>query len=36
MAIHCNPLSQMLYSHTRKQALKDIHLINITEQAKQA
>ncbi|WP_321404383.1 hypothetical protein [Maridesulfovibrio sp.] len=33
MAIHCDPLFKMIYSYTRKQALENGNLIDVTEQA---
>ncbi len=36
MVIYCDPLFQMIYSYTRKQALKDGNFIDVTEQAKKA
>ncbi|WP_419783394.1 hypothetical protein [Maridesulfovibrio sp.] len=34
MVISCDPLLQMIYSYTRKQALENVNLIDVTEQAK--
>ncbi|WP_432735717.1 DUF6573 family protein [Maridesulfovibrio sp. FT414] len=34
MVIYCDPLFRMIYSYTRKQALEDGNLIDVTEQAK--
>ena len=35
MAIHCDPVFAMIYSYTRKQALEDGNLIDVTGQAKE-
>ncbi len=35
MVIYCDPLFRMVYSYTRKQAIEDGNLIDVTEQAKQ-
>jgi hypothetical protein len=35
MVINCDPLLQMVYSYTRKQAREDGNLIDVTEQAEQ-
>ena len=32
MVIYCDPLFQMIYSYTRKQALEDGNFIDVTEQ----
>lgn len=35
MVINCDPLFRMIYSYTRKQAIEDGNLIDVTEQAKE-
>ncbi|WP_419780580.1 hypothetical protein [Maridesulfovibrio sp.] len=35
MVINCDPLFRMIYSYTRKQAIEDGNLIDVTEQANQ-
>ncbi|WP_321402591.1 DUF6573 family protein [Maridesulfovibrio sp.] len=35
MVIHCDLLLRMVYSYTRKQAIEDGNLIDVTEQAKE-
>ena len=35
MVIYCDPVFAMIYSYTRKQALEDGNLIDVTEQAKE-
>lgn len=35
MVINCDPLFRMIYSYTRKQAIEDGNLIDVTEQGKQ-
>ncbi|WP_320169398.1 DUF6573 family protein [Maridesulfovibrio sp.] len=34
MVINCDPLFRMIYSYTRKQAIEDGNLIDVTEQSK--